>query len=729
MSLFWQCFQAISDFFDYKKAYMILLRLLPLFILFNLSAISQTKEECLACHSDNSLTAEKNGKTISLFVNEEHLKNSPHKKFNCTSCHTGFDPNNVPHKENIQPVQCVTCHQKNLQKHVFHKTVVAPGADASKLCKQCHGKHDVVSPKVEGSKFNRVNIVNACGTCHEDKKEIYLKSAHGAALAAKNPNAPNCLNCHSVLMPMNGARKDTAVLKMVQEKMCVSCHSKQEASSGTTSKFVMAYEQSVHGQAIKNGNGKAATCIDCHGSHEMQKGVFPESKVHKANIPQTCSKCHGSIVDQYRKSIHGTSRAKGNESAPVCTDCHGEHRILAPKDPNSPVSKLHVSAEVCAPCHSSVKMSEKFGLATRRNESFMDSFHGLAVKAGKTEAANCASCHGFHDILPSKDPESRVHKSKLAVTCGKCHPGANENFAQGAVHVVLTTTSENDLLFFVSNLYIVLILVTVGGMALHNLLDFWRKSKNKLTERRRGGYHHRVSHALYVRMTLGERLQHFTLLSSFITLVLTGFMLRYPDAFWVVPIRSISPWVFEIRGVLHRTAAVIMVLVSLYHIYYILFVPRGKQLIRDLLPKIQDLYDAIGVAKFNLGISNVKPLLDRFSYIEKAEYWALIWGTIVMSVTGGILWFDNTFLGLIGKLWWDVSRTVHFYEAWLATLSIIIWHLYFVIFNPEVYPMNLAWLKGTITELEMLEEHPLELERLKLQEEMEKKKKETESKG
>lgn len=76
-----------------------------------------------------------------------------------------------------------------------------------------------------------------------------------------------------------------------------------------------------------------------------------------------------------------------------------------------------------------------------------------------------------------------------------------------------------------------------------------------------------------------------------------------------------------------------MVLASLYHIYYIFFVPRGKQLIRDLLPRISDAYDALNVAKYNLGISKEKPLLDRFSYIEKAEYWALIWGTFVMGLT------------------------------------------------------------------------------------------------
>ena len=83
-----------------------------------------------------------------------------------------------------------------------------------------------------------------------------------------------------------------------------------------------------------------------------------------------------------------------------------------------------------------------------------------------------------------------------------------------------------------------------------------------------------------------------------------------------------------------------------------------------------------------------------------------------MAATGVILWFDNTFLGILTKLGWDVARYVHFYEAWLATLSILVWHLYFVLLNPEVYPMNTAWITGTLSEAEMREEHPAELEEI-----------------
>ena len=119
------------------------------------------------------------------------------------------------------------------------------------------------------------------------------------------------------------------------------------------------------------------------------------------------------------------------------------------------------------------------------------------------------------------------------------------------------------------------------------------------------------------------------------------------------------------------------------------------------------------VLRYNLGFAPEKPKFGRFSYVEKAEYWALIWGTMLMGVTGVILWFENTSMGLLTKLGFDISRTVHLYEAILATLAIIVWHFYFVIFNPDVYPMNLAWLTGRVSEREMQEDHPLELERLK----------------
>ena len=681
-------------------------------------ALAQTVGECLSCHEDTSLTTERNGKIVSLFVDRAVQKRSPHEKLICTACHIGFDAQNVPHKEKIEPVNCLTCHNDATAKHLFHASLLkAKGRDASLIisCKQCHGTHNIVATKSVGSKFYGAGLTETCGKCHAREKELYLTSTHGKAAASGIISVPNCISCHQNRITGLKDSKDSSSIKIAQEKMCLACHldnSDVRARVAPSAKFIAAYEHSVHGSALLRGNGAAANCVDCHGSHAIQREREITSTVNRSNIPATCAKCHGAIEKEYAGSIHGKSALNGNKEAPVCTNCHGEHNILAPSDPASPTAPRNVSQQVCSPCHNSVTLNEKYDIAGNRFQTYDASYHGLAIRSGSVQVANCASCHGVHNIKPSSDSTSSVSKSNLAVTCGKCHPGANNRFTIGSVHVAMET-KEDPLLYWISYIYVLLISTIIGGMVLHNLLDFYRKSKRKLMIRRGLETEEHVGHTLYVRMTLTERIQHAALLISFFILVITGFMLRYPDAFWVVAIRNLNGGIFDLRGVLHRVAAVVLVTVSMYHLYYIFFTERGKQLFKDLLPHWNDMTDAVAVLKYNFGFSKTKPKFGRFSYIEKSEYWALVWGNVVMVVTGLILWFDNTFMGLLTKLGWDVSRTVHFYEAWLAFLAILVWHFYFVIFNPDIYPMNLAWLKGTITEAEMADEHPLELEALK----------------
>lgn len=681
----------------------------------------QSKADCLTCHSDQSLTMEKSGKTIPIGVDEKVIDQSPHKKLACIACHTGFNPESMPHKESIKPVNCLTCHKDVAFKHTFHPQLaqaLTSHQEPDISCKDCHGTHDIVSPKVPGSKFSESHVSEACGDCHADVKEHFSESAHGRALAAKITGAPNCLTCHRNDITGIDAEHDVLTHKIAQEKLCLSCHLDNpdvRARTSPTAGFIASYEKSVHGSTLLKGNGKAANCVDCHGSHEMKKGLEQSAKMNKMHVVETCSKCHGEVAAEFAQSIHGTAVAKGNFDAPVCTNCHGEHNILRHNDPQSPVAAKNLSSQVCSPCHSSVALSAKYGLANDRFKTFSDSYHGLAIRGGSVEVANCASCHGSHNIKASSDSTSTTHKTHLATTCGKCHPGANDRFGIGSVHVTMAA-KEEPMLYWIASAYIILIVVTVGGMFIHNVLDFIRKSKHKLMVRRGLIPHESYGHRLYLRMTVNERLQHIFLLVSFITLVITGFMLRFPEAWWVHGIRQVSDQMFNARSLVHRIAAVVMVVASLYHLYYILLTKRGKELVRDLLPKLQDGRDAIAVGKYNLGFSKIKPKFGRFSYIEKSEYWALVWGTIVMAVTGFIMWFDNTFIGVLTKLGYDVSRTIHYYEAWLATLAIIVWHFYFVIFNPDIYPINLAFWKGTLTEEEMEDEHALELEEIRQRE-------------
>lgn len=683
------------------------------------AALAQTREDCLACHSDSTLTKDgPNKKTISLYVRETVLNGSTHAKLSCVSCHVGFNPEDVPHKKEITPVNCARCHAAAVFKHPFHRDLaraVAAQQQPKVLCQQCHGRHDVESPKTPGTKFSAARLTASCGECHAKEAQHFPASAHGKALAGNVKGAPNCLTCHRGKVAFVQGTADSLSVKTAQNTLCLGCHldnADVKARTSPTAGFISSYETSVHGQALAKGKAAAANCVSCHGSHDMKKGSDNTSFVSRRNIPATCGKCHTRIADTYTQSVHGVQAAKGNDDAPVCTSCHGEHVILGKKDPSSRTAPTNVSAQVCQPCHESVQLSAKYGLRSDRFKTFTDSYHGLASRGGSLSVANCASCHGGHDIKSSKDSTSRVHKANLKTTCGKCHPGASERFSQGSVHITLTVERE-PLLYWVSTGYILMIVLIIGGMFVHNLADFIKKSRRQLMIRRGLIEPEHGGHALYLRMSLNERLQHATLVVSFLTLVVTGFALKFPEAWWVAWVRNIYPSAFNLRSAVHRIAGVVMVVASLYHVYYLAFVPRGRQLLKDLLPGPQDLRDAIGMMKYNFGFAATKPRLDRFSYIEKSEYWALVWGTILMGATGAILWFDNTFMNLLSKLGWDVARTVHYYEAWLATLAILVWHMYFVIFNPDIYPINLAFWKGTLTEHEMLEEHPKELDRLR----------------
>ncbi|HWP81747.1 MAG TPA: cytochrome B, partial [Bacteroidota bacterium] len=280
-------------------------------------ALAQTNNDCLACHSDPDLSMEKNGKSISLSVNEAVLKRSPHARLSCVACHTGFDPENVPHKENIQPLNCITCHSADRAKHAFHPQIVkASGKESAPdaSCKKCHGTHDVVSPRVPGSKFHTSKLIESCGTCHADVKQTFATSAHAKALAENAAGAPTCLTCHTNGMPTTHAGGDTAKVKIAQEKKCLSCHlddpdvrSRTAPSAG----FIAAYEKSIHGQALLKGSGKAANCIDCHGAHEMKRSLDPAATVNKMHIPETCGQCHGEIAQEFNESVHGKALVRG----------------------------------------------------------------------------------------------------------------------------------------------------------------------------------------------------------------------------------------------------------------------------------------------------------------------------------------------------------------------------------------------------------------------------------
>jgi formate dehydrogenase gamma subunit len=404
-------------------------------------------------------------------------------------------------------------------------------------------------------------------------------------------------------------------------------------------------------------------------------------------VAQTCGACHTQIRDKYLESIHGQATKEGLQDAPVCTDCHGEHNILAPSNPMSPVNPARLSTMTCGRCHGNILLTARYHLPANRMVTFEASYHGLALQEGRETVANCASCHGVHGILPSSDPRSRINPANLARTCGQCHPSAGKTFAIGPIHVLPSSLAESPVVRWVRISYLILIPLTLGLMFFHNAVDFIAKVVRNVPRRE--------SRETVPRMSLHFRITHWLVMISFPTLVITGFALKYPSAWWARPILI---WErksgFDIRGTTHRVAGVVLIASLLYHFVHLATSRQARAALRQMRPGIQDLRDAAAMIRYNLGFTSERPQLGKFSYGEKAEYLAFIWGTVVMAISGLLLWFINFTLRYFPKWVADAATVLHFYEAILATFSILVWHFYMTIFDPEIYPMDRSWLTG-----------------------------------
>jgi cytochrome b subunit of formate dehydrogenase len=153
-----------------------------------------------------------------------------------------------------------------------------------------------------------------------------------------------------------------------------------------------------------------------------------------------------------------------------------------------------------------------------------------------------------------------------------------------------------------------------------------------------------------------------------------------------------------------------MLVTGTYHILYLALSPEGRQWVKDMLPRVKDVKDVVQNLGYYLGLGASRPRFARFGYAEKAEYWAVVWGTIIMGLTGLMMWFKIGVFSFLPRWWIDIALAIHFYEAVLATLAIIVWHFYQVIFDPDVYPINWAFYDGRMSEALYREEHTLAYE-------------------
>jgi hypothetical protein len=372
------------------------------------------------------------------------------------------------------------------------------------------------------------------------------------------------------------------------------------------------YKNSVHGRAYRYGKLHAAGCVDCHGSHGIFRGDNPRSNVHRSNIFNRCQICHKTIVDRYKASVHGQAVQNENPDAPVCTVCHEEHTIASTKTPESPVYKTRLATDTCGRCHANVELASTYGFPADRLETYHATFHGLKNQAGSVQAANCASCHGVHTILPSSDPASRIHSDNLAATCGQCHhTDKTQVFAAIQVHqtpLASGAVAQGEKLLY-QWLMPFLLIALLALYVVRYVPAVWKGMES---------------------LSLGRLA--FLVVNPLILLVLlavvigTGLAFRYHGAWWL---DSFPPFAFSegIRSVLHKLFSILFILSLLAQIGYAVW-------------KRQSFLMILGI---------------------------IVCAFIVVA-SGILLWFPFYFINLLSASALEAAKALHWFGLWFTIL-------------------------------------------------------------
>lgn len=380
----------------------------------------------------------------------------------CRSCHTDFgdDPVIQELHENVVPnlgegQSCRTCHADS------------PPATADGGCKDCHSLLQGTLTLASGDELSlNVHADQIVGSVHGDR------TIQGVAYPALQ-----CVDCHNAEdYQFPHAPVETATAReytLSKEAVCADCHEGIFELNHT----------SVHAIALAEGNLDAASCVDCHGAHDIQPPNEPRERVS-----QTCGKCHSTIHDEYVQSVHGAALlGEQNPDVPVCSDCHGAHDIT---DPTTAQFRLQ-SPQLCAQCHADDALMAKYNISTDVFDTYVADFHGTTVTMFEktapdhpTNSAVCYDCHGVHNILPATDENSQVLRENLLATCRQCHPDANANFPNAWMSHYEPSLQHYPAVYLIDLFYKVLVPAVVGGFVLFIGSDVVRRTVDRRKSRK-----------------------------------------------------------------------------------------------------------------------------------------------------------------------------------------------------------------------------------------------------
>jgi cytochrome b subunit of formate dehydrogenase len=617
-------------------------------------------------------------------------------------------------------IRCATCHtEPALWDADKLRLLISPETLESDVhwqrgvaCSDCHGGDPAVVDyaAAHAGLVPTSQLRQRCAVCHKDQQLGVIKGVHAKAGERddRGRGLPmDCAKCHGTdahgILAVEDER--SPVFKNNQVSACGACHEEDQAT----------YAETVHGKGLyESGLLPVAVCADCHGSHGIYYAADRRSTLHISNVAATCSTCHTFLEKRLASSVHGSGAGLGaatEEPAvggkikrhPSCTDCHQGHHLLRPETAEFRLE----SQNTCGNCHAD--LYSRYAL----------SMHGELTRQGYAAAAQCADCHGAHDILPVANPNSKVAPGANRLrTCQKCHEHAVSNFADFDPHADFKDAARYPTLHAIySWIRFSFNFLFIGYLA-HSFLWFVRAMVDRLQH---GGHATLVSEEYALpRFSPILKATYTALLAAFIGLTASGLTLRYSDHSW-------GRWLaagfggFRSASVWHHAFAVLAVVAGVTHVARATrhFIQRRqgsswKLAIfgpDSLVPNSRDLRDIGKMLRWFVGLGP-KPGFERWAYWEKLDYWALCAAALLIGVTGLMLWWPNLFCLLLPGFILNAAKMVHSeFAIYIASFLFLI-HYFHAHFRPEKFPMDLSVLTGMVSEQHLRKYRPDYIARL-----------------
>ncbi len=630
-------------------------------------------------------------------------------------------------------------HEPALQTRGFGATGRPPGTPARPSVASAHSR----------SAATRTLLGNVAGA---------LCAALVACAAARADDPENCLYCHQFpgLSRYDAETKHVSVFYVDPSYVhsvrgpharltCTDCHPRDEVSVVP------------HGAVTRVDCTRTCHLADTSGQPQRFShadiGVMLDQSVHARETLSTlnfsrgpllregqsaCLYCHDEplfrdptgLLQAWTRTRAVTDRCDSCHSTQAPTDVAYFVRHVASRlAPSRPTLEL---AQVCAVCHSDPLILKQFSMKDGV-ASFVRSYHGKAALLGDASTANCLSCHvrngqDAHRMFAPANPESAVHASRVAQSCRstECHPGATKEIAGTSVHLDLPS-AFGTLEYALAAAFIVLTVVSFGPSALIVTLELARQLVL-------GGNHHdtrarRLVYAILAhpqgeralrRISVGQRYQHWILAALFAALALTGFPMKFAEHAW-------ARWTIEqigglgIARALHHGAGLALLIGVALHAATVLVswwrrsrepAPEGGRLglrrgyLRlPLAITPDDGRRMAALLAYLVGRRKERPQFGRFSAAEKFEYLGVMWGTVLLGLTGLLLWGEQIASHLFGGRVFNLAAIIHTFEAFLAIIHVGILHIYNVMLAPAVMPLSPATLTGRTPEAKLAEEH------------------------